>query len=125
MVYQTAVITGKGRGKRIGFPTLNLQIPDAFGATHGIYAGRVTIRGTVHPAAIHYGPIPTFHEVVPTLEAYLLDTQLIEPPREVEFELVAYIREIKEFLTPRELSAQISADVEDVKKILKTHKPSA
>ena len=121
MIYTTAVESGKGRGKRIGFPTLNLQIPDTFGVTHGIYAGYVYIHDHQHPAAIHYGPIPTFGETAPTLEAFLLDGPLPQTPREVRFELVAYIRDVKTFLNAQELAAQITSDVGDAKKILKNH----
>jgi len=116
MRYATAIITGKGRGKRIGYPTLNLIIPDALKAEHGIYAGRVFIGGKRYGAAIHFGPIPTFQEQIPTLEAFLLDTVLDEPPESIEFELTLFIREIKYFSDTRELSAQIARDVSDARR---------
>ncbi len=122
VIYEAEVVSGKGRGRRIGFPTINLSIPENLGATHGIYAGWVIIGDKRHPAAFHYGPIPTFHEVTPTLEAYILDSHLTQPPRQVQFELVAHVRDVKTFLNAEELAVAIKSDVEDVKKILKTHK---
>lgn len=121
MKYKAFVIAGRGRGRRIGFPTINMVIPEGLGATHGIYAGWLYVNDKRHPAAIHYGPIPTFHEVVPTLEAYVLDGTLASVPSEVEVEFVAHIRDIKVFLNAEELTAQIKSDVEDVEKILKSH----
>ncbi len=121
MAYKTHVIAGQGRGRRIGFPTINMEIPEGLGATHGIYAGWVHVHDKRYPAAIHYGPVPTFQEVSPTLEAYILSGQISSLPSEVEFDLVAHIRDIKLFLNAEELAAQIKSDVEDVQKILKTH----
>ena len=121
MRYTALVIAGRGRGRRIGFPTINLEIPEGLGATHGIYAGWVYTHGKRHPAAIHFGPVPTFGEVVPTLEAYLLDGALTALPHDIEFELVAHVRDIRLFLNAEELAAQIKSDVEDVEKILKSH----
>lgn len=121
MMHPTTVVSGQGRGRRIGFPTINMAIPDALGTTHGIYAGWVEIRGRRHPAAIHFGPIPTFSESVPTLEAYLIDGPHLSLPTEVGVELVAHIRDIEQFLGAQELAVQIASDVEEVKKVLKTH----
>lgn len=121
MRYKVSVISGRGRGKRIGFPTINMEIPESLGATHGVYAGWVYVQQKRHPAAIHYGPVPTFHEIAPTLEAYLLDGVLATLPQEVEFEFVAHVRDIKLFLNAQELALAIAGDVEDVEKILKTH----
>jgi riboflavin kinase/FMN adenylyltransferase len=120
MVYKTVVISGRGRGRRIGFPTINMEIPEGLGATHGIYAGWVYAYDKRHPAAIHYGPVPTFQEAAPTLEAYVLDGTLASLPPEIEFEFVAHIRDIELFLNAEELAVQIKSDVEDVEKILKS-----
>ncbi|MDO8601875.1 MAG: riboflavin kinase [bacterium] len=119
MIHKAVVISGQGRGRRIGFPTINLEIPEGLGATHGIYAGWIYIHGQRHPAAIHYGPIPTFQEVSPTLEAHVLDGQIENVPHEVEFELVGYIRDIKMFLNAEELAVAIAGDIEDVERILR------
>ncbi len=121
MLYWTRVIAGKGRGHRIGFPTINMVIPGELGITHGIYAGWIHVHGVRHPAAIHYGPIPTFQEVAPTLEAYVLDGTIAVVPREISFEIVAQIRDIAMFLSAQELATQIQSDIEEVKKILKKH----
>ncbi|MSR89246.1 MAG: riboflavin biosynthesis protein RibF [Candidatus Margulisbacteria bacterium] len=61
------VVHGEGRGKKLGFPTANLQLP-----THklvpqlGVYAGTVLIKKESRPAIIYIGKKPTFgeHEVV-------------------------------------------------------------
>ena len=122
MVYKTRIISGQGRGHRIGFPTINMEIPEGLGATYGIYAGWIYVHGRRHSAAIHYGPVPTFQEVAPTLEAYVLDGTIASLPYEIEFEFVAHIRDIKLFLNAEELVIQIKSDVEEVGGILAKHK---
>lgn len=119
MRYAARVITGQGRGRRIGFPTLNLAIPELFPFTHGIYAGFVWIDGRRYSAAFHFGPIPTFGEATPSLEAHLIDAAIEHVPAEIEFEFVQFIREIKNFSSAAELAAHIARDVEDVRHALR------
>ncbi len=117
-VQEAMIVSGKGRGRRINYPTLNLHLPETLDATHGIYAGWVGIDGRKYPAAFHYGPIPTFDESEIALEAFLLDTALAERPDKVSFELVQYIRPVRRFGGPDQLADQIGKDVAEVKKIL-------
>lgn len=57
------IITGRGQGTALGFPTANiaydasLQLPAA-----GVYAGLACVDGTVWPAAINVGLPPTFED---------------------------------------------------------------
>lgn len=118
MRYSGNVIAGKGRGKQMGFPTLNLSIPDPLPYTHGIYAGWVWIDGARHPGAFHFGPIPVFREQKVSLEVFVIDTILEKIPVAVEFELVVYLRAIEHFADTATLAAQIKKDVERTRKIL-------
>ena len=118
MRYRAKVFIGKGRGRRMRFPTLNLVIPPDFSSPQGIYAGWVWISGKQYPGAFHFGPIPTFGESAVSLEVFLIDTELAETPATIEFELVKHLRAIQSFSNPEELALQIKKDVEDAKKIL-------
>jgi len=111
IIYISKVTTGFGRGEKIGFPTLNLVIPRKFNFKHGIYAGRVWIGGKAMPAAIHYGPVPTYENKKPSLEVYLLDSVSAENLKIVNFEINLYLREIIKFDDAKKLSAQIAEDV--------------
>ncbi|MCD4761210.1 riboflavin kinase, partial [bacterium] len=68
-IYTTSIISGAGRGKRIGFPTLNFVVPKRLEHSYGIYCGWVIVEGNKYKAAFHYGPIPTFAEKQQSLEA--------------------------------------------------------
>lgn len=68
---------GRRMGRTIGFPTANLQTaPGILVPGAGVYAGRATVAGNTHLAAISIGTNPT---VTPgtdapcTVEAFLLD----------------------------------------------------
>lgn len=109
---------GKGKGKDIGFPTLNLVIPPAFDYGHGIYAGRVIIGSQCYRAVFHFGPVPVFHQSEPSLEAHVLDVVLEEAPVEISFEMVHYLREVRQFDSLQELSDQIRRDIEQARRML-------
>ena len=79
MNYKTRQVKGKGRGKLLGFPTINLEIPPGFNIEEGIYAGRVWISKKQFKGAFHYGPVPTFHEKDKSLEVFLNSIQCLIP----------------------------------------------
>lgn len=115
VVYSAPVIKGFGRGKLVGSPTLNLEIPKKFKFKHGIYAARVWLDGTAVPAALHFGPVPTFGSKKSSLELHLLDVRPQADLAEVSFELGPYLREIKKFDDPKELKKQIQLDIAEIK----------
>lgn len=115
--FTTAPIPGKGRGKGLGFPTLNLRIPADLSMEHGIYAARVRAQGRAYAAALHYGPVPVFGEDAPSLEVHLLDTVLEQAPDEIEIQVIRYLRPVLSFETPAALSAQIADDVRRTREV--------
>lgn len=91
-------------------PTINLAIPRDFPYPYGIYAGYLIAAGIRHIAAIHYGPIPTFANMKPSLEAYILSGHitLLSP---IEVDLIRFIREIKKFPDSTTLRSAIENDL--------------
>jgi riboflavin kinase/FMN adenylyltransferase len=122
MSFRTKQIKGKGRGKLLGYPTINFQIPRDFVADEGIYAAMVIINKKIYKGALHYGPVPTFNEKEKSLEVFLIDADEKELDRLdgkiIEIELVKKIRDIKKFSTVEELSLQIGWDVEMINSIM-------
>lgn len=115
-------VKGDGRGKKMGFPTINLTIPSDLDLAHGIYATKVTIGKHTHTGALHFGPIPTFNKETVTLEVFLLDTK--EVPKDlatkkttITVEVTARLREVLSFKDRESLVAQIAKDVSEVKTI--------
>ncbi len=119
----TKKVKGKGRGKFLGYPTVNMKIPNGFAAQDGIYAARIRIGKTEYKGALHYGPIPTFADDTKSLEVFLLDTKSVsEKVLEVEkihVDFIKWLRPIEKFGSEKELIDQIGKDVESVRKILR------
>lgn len=120
MKFRSSQIKGKGRGKLLGFPTINLEIPKNIEITDGIYAVRVYLDGASFIGAMHSGPIPTFNETEKTLEVFLIDADSENLPEQIpdlEVETIKYLRPVMNFKTEQELSDQITKDVEATKQI--------
>jgi riboflavin kinase/FMN adenylyltransferase len=121
--WRLEVVAGKGRGRRIGVPTLNLAVPDGFDLRPGIYACRVWLaddREEGRPAsmgALHYGPVPTFGEKASSLEVHLVDRKLTSPPERIELEVAAYLRPVAVFPDVESLVRQIEKDIGQIRRL--------
>lgn len=125
MIFESTHIAGKGRGKPMGFPTINLKIPAGFDLKDGIYAVKVTIEGKNFIGALHFGPIPTFGDHEKNLEVYLIDVpsdaallDLLENlgERIIKIETVKFLRKVIKFRSVASLVKQIGQDVAVIKK---------
>ena len=118
MKYAATVVRGTGRGKTLGFPTLNLELPAALARQRGIFAGWIWLGARKHPVAFHLGPAPVFKRRQVTLEAFVIDKKITRPPARVSFELVKRLRPVKNFASPAALAAQMRGDVAAAKSVL-------
>jgi riboflavin kinase/FMN adenylyltransferase len=122
MIFKSRQIVGKGRGKGIGYPTINLVIPTDLVIDDGVYAAWIVINEITYKGALHYGAIPTFDQKEKTLEVYLLDiTDDTIPPThdiDINIDIVKHLRDIERFDNSDELVEQIAKDVEQVRDIL-------
>lgn len=123
------VIPGRGIGKKLGFPTLNLKKPDQVIPAEGVYAGLVTIGVTMQdvlsckdriPAVYSIGQARTYGEKFPLLiEAHLLTGDAGELfGKFMGMDFIQRIRSQHKFKTPQDLSRQIAKDCEQAKRIL-------
>ncbi len=119
--FSTRQIPGHGRGKFLGFPTINMTIPSSLDMETGIYAVWVSISGKTFAGALHYGPVPVFGQDEHTLEVFLLDTtgNDIEDTSKIEITPVKRLRDVRNFGTQDALVVQIRKDVEDVRRALR------
>jgi riboflavin kinase / FMN adenylyltransferase len=109
---------GAGRGKGLGFPTVNLQLGKGQDIAHGIYAVRVAHKGRCYPAAGYVGPRPTFGGDKPVLEAYLLDFDGDLYGEEIEVEFIEKLRHDATFADGESLAAQMHHDCAQVRGLL-------
>ncbi|MEK7522312.1 MAG: riboflavin kinase [Patescibacteria group bacterium] len=124
MKFESTQIIGKGRGKPMGFPTINLMIPENFELKNGIYAVKVIIENKNFKGALHYGPVPTFGDLQKSLEIYLIEItneDLINHGLEkldgkiIKIEIIKFLRDIIKFKLVEDLVRQIETDVKEIK----------
>jgi riboflavin kinase/FMN adenylyltransferase len=117
-----AVVTGDKRGRLLGFPTANVEVPNAMcHPADGVYAGwYLRPDGSIHACAINLGRRPTFYEHADhsLLEAHLLDfnDDLYGEPARVRFQ--AFLRSERKFDGIDALVAQLKHDVESTRRVL-------
>lgn len=119
--FSAHVISGSGRGKVIGTPTINLDLSDIpADLGEGIYACFAKISGEWLQAAVHYGPRPVFKDSK-TFEVYLLDTTDPDVSDELEVAVIGRLRGVLDFPSTDALLAQIGQDVEQSRAMLDAH----
>lgn len=120
ILFTARVITGAGRGKVLGVPTLNLDLQDVPKELEdGVFAVRATIEGTSFRATMHNGPRPTFDNSR-SCEVHLIDRALPVPPANVDVEVVQYLRGISKYPSAEALTAQMREDIQNARDILGT-----
>ena len=102
------VIKGDGYGKKLGFPTVNLETKKDGLPKEGVYAGRAILEGKVYRAGIVIGPGQGDSKKV---EAHMLGYDGDAYGKEVSLEINKFLREYKKFNTEEELVKQIGEDM--------------
>ena len=112
------VVTGFGRGVKLGFPTANIDPQKELLPPAGIYAAFVEVEGKRYMAALNIGEKPTFADYTFTFEAHLLDFEGDLRGKRLNTEFVEKLRDIIKFDSPEMLKKQIAVDVENARSIL-------
>ncbi|MDF1535379.1 MAG: riboflavin biosynthesis protein RibF [bacterium] len=118
------VIRGEGRGRDLGFPTVNLDCHGVLVPAHGVYAGGYRVGEASGPAALSVGPAPTFeggHGIVGSGPRAALEGHLIGLDRDLYGQTltIAFFRRLRDqrpFPDVDTLSRQIALDVEAARK---------
>ena len=117
------VVSGDGRGRGMGLPTANLEVPaDSAMPSRGVYAGRAVLSTGRSAAAINIGTAPTFHDADPRatvrLEAFLLDHDGGDLyGRTMRIDFIERLRDERRFESKEALLAQIAEDIARVKEL--------
>lgn len=108
------VVSGDGRGRFIGVPTINLALPvDAMEIKHGVYGTYTEIDGKRYRSVTNVGSRPTFGQSKFAVETNLLGysgDSLLGNHAVVYF--YKYIRPIRKYRTAEELVERIEKDKE-------------
>ncbi len=111
------VIKGDGYGKKISFPTINIDRRNFLRLkkkiAFGVYAGKVNLmsntRCLTYKAGIVIGPLDK--KDLPKKEAHLIGYKGNAYGEKAVFEVRRFIREFKKFKNEKELIVQIGKDL--------------
>ena len=110
------VIHGDKMGRKLGYPTANIQLPDPrkLIPAQGIYAIRVHVEGHAQPlnGVMSIGTRPTFNGNDLRLEAHIFDFSGDLYDQVIRVEMISYIRANQKFDNIEALIAQMDKDSE-------------
>ncbi len=111
MKIEGVVISGKNKGEKIGFPTVNLRLDEESVASFGdgVYAGNIFLENSEKKVAI-------FIDIQNNLlEAHILDFSGNLRGKTIELEIGRKLRDTIIFSNEADLIAQITRDVEKIR----------
>ena len=110
---------GDKRGRSIGFPTLNLRVPQHVALRRGVYAVKVFGLGdTALNGVANLGARPTVHGLEDRLEVHLFDFNQQVYGQTVCVQPMTFIRDERKFASFAELKAQIAQDASLAQQLL-------
>lgn len=113
------IVHGSGRGRQLGFPTVNLNYRGHVVPRKGVYACRAVIDGDIYRAVANVGVRPTFGDGRLQVEAHLPDWSGGELyGRRLSLQFVSFIRDEKNFEGVKQLKEQIDLDCKEADRIL-------
>ncbi len=115
------VVGGRQLGRKIGYPTANLQVDseDKVIPSDGVYAVLVTVDNRTYQAMLSIGIRPTINNGTDrTIEAHLFDFNSDIYGKKIKISFVCYVRPEEKFETLDMLIDQLHKDAIIVKQIL-------
>lgn len=116
MNFQATIIPGRGRGRQLGYPTINLSINSGAVPNPGVYCARLEAQDAV----MHVGPRPTFKDTN-SIEVHILDATDPKVSSSVQVEVLYRLRDTISFDSPEALKKQIEQDIMAARKYFASH----
>ena len=115
------VVKGEGRGRRLGFPTINLKVDkNILLPLNGVYIAQVVKKNQFFQSVVNIGTTPTFSDdCLKKIEVHLIGRNEPWRDKECEVEILKYIRPERKFSGTRELIDQITQDINQAKKFFR------
>ena len=110
--YTAEVLHGDGEGRKIGYPTVNLDpkgIP--IPVENGVYACKIKVENVMYDGALFYGQRLVKNEKNVVLEIHIIRFDGDLYGKNITFQIGPYVREIKMFATMDALRKQIAKDI--------------
>ncbi len=108
-----------GRGKKLGFPTANIEAPKEI--EDGLFLAFTEIASKKYPSILFVGASQTFDETDRRAESYVLDFSGDLYGQEIEIEIVKKLRDNKKFDSQKALIEQMKKDEKVAKEFFKDY----
>ncbi|MBQ3337290.1 MAG: bifunctional riboflavin kinase/FAD synthetase [Selenomonadaceae bacterium] len=110
--YAGEVVNGDRRGRKLGFPTANIEISDQRAMLpNGAYVVRVKVRGEFFNGIANVGDNPTFKVARRRLEVFINNFSANIYGEEIFVSFLSRLRDEKKFSSAEELKAQLNEDL--------------
>ncbi|MGB8656551.1 MAG: riboflavin biosynthesis protein RibF [Candidatus Zixiibacteriota bacterium] len=116
------VIRGKGRGKILGYPTLNLEVPSGkLLPQDGVYSVKARLDQGEYLGMMYVGPKPTFGDEDRSVEVHLFGLEGDAGGMKVALSVEGWIRAPISFPDAESLRIQLRSDETKVKQLFRIH----
>ena len=112
------VVHGDSRGRKIGFPTANIDLQNQVCPPNGVYAIRARLEERLLDGVLNIGMRPTFNGEDVQVEGHFFDFDEIIYGEPIEIFFVEKIRSERKFPSPEILIQQIQRDIASAVDIL-------
>jgi riboflavin kinase/FMN adenylyltransferase len=108
------VVKGDQLGRKLGFPTANIEARGLALPPNGVYAVHARVKDNLYRAVLNIGVRPTVSTTMPEprVEAHLLDFRGDLYGEELEVTFVEKLRDEQKFESPDVLKTQIALDIQ-------------
>ena len=115
--FRGAVVTGDGRGRDLGYPTVNIRLASTrkLLPPPGVYAVRAKSRRGAFGGMMNLGSRPTFGDYELSLEVHLFDTSGDWYGEHISVEMVRRLRDTARFPSVDALIEQLGRDAVDAR----------
>lgn len=105
------VIRGLGMGKKLGFPTANIQTN--FNICDGIYYGVVFFNETIQKMVMSVGPNIHFDAIRSTIEIHIIGQKMVDFYDQIlKIKVLGFIRKMKKYVSEEKLIEAIKNDID-------------
>ena len=118
--YERLVVDGDKRGRQMGIPTINQNLPDNMAIPKfGVYISTTTVDGKKYESLTNIGVRPTIGSGFISSETHILDFNGDLYGKDILVALYSYIRPEMKFASIDELYTQINLDISAVRNLKK------
>lgn len=106
------VVSGNQLGRKLGFPTANMDITNRTDITNGVYRSQIVVDGVVYNAMSNVGIRPSVDGTGRWLETHIFNFHGDLYGKVLSVRLVEKIRDERKFASVAELRQQLEHDME-------------